>query len=502
MTFAPALNGQFLWDDDAHVTRPELRSAAGLARIWFEPGATQQYYPLLHTAFWVQHHLWGDAVFGYHLVSVLLHATSAVLLWLILRRLEVEGAWLAAAIFAVHPLQVESVAWISEQKNTLSLTFFLASLLLYLDFDRDRRKSRYLLAFVLFVLGLLTKTIVATLPGVILVIFWWQRGRLSWRRDIAPLGPWFAAGAAAGLVTAAIERSMLGAEGAAFNWTLGERLVLAGRAAWFYLGQLVWPSRAAVRLSALGADDGVAVAACAARRRRVLFACFIVRARWRAPLAVALIYLGTLFPALGFVNVYPFVFSFVADHFAYVPSIAIIVAASSMLSRSRFLAGTPWLRRSAAAVVIAVLGVLAWRQCTVYADAETLYRATLEGNPSCYLCLNNLGTLAVARGDTNVAIERFEAALRVQPQAAETHNNLANLLMERGDASQAIEHYRRSLAIAPRNVVARTNLGIALTRMGRLQDARAEFEEALRIMPGYGPAAQNLDVLRRFGVGR
>src|SRR4249919_1063725 len=141
VTFAPALNGQFLWDDDAHVTRPELRSAAGLARIWFEPGATQQYYPLLHTAFWVQHHLWGDAVFGYHLVSVLLHATSAILLLLILRRLEVHGAWVAAAIFAVHPLQVESVAWISEQKNTLSLTFFLASLLLYLDFDRERRKS-------------------------------------------------------------------------------------------------------------------------------------------------------------------------------------------------------------------------------------------------------------------------------------------------------------------------------------------------------------------------
>ncbi len=198
MTFAPALNGQFLWDDDAHVTRPELRSVAGLARIWFEPGATRQYYPLLHTAFWVQHHLWGDAVFGYHLVSVLLHATSAILLWLILRRLEVQGAWLAAAIFAVHPVQVESVAWISEQKNTLSLTFFLASLFLYLDFDRDRRKSRYVAAFVLFVLGLLTKTIVATLPGVILVIFWWQRGRLSWRRDIAPLGPWFAAGAACG----------------------------------------------------------------------------------------------------------------------------------------------------------------------------------------------------------------------------------------------------------------------------------------------------------------
>jgi tetratricopeptide (TPR) repeat protein len=501
VTFAPALNGQFLWDDDAHVTGPELRSAAGLARIWFEPGATQQYYPLLHTAFWFQHHLWGDAVFGYHLVSVLLHATSAVLLWLILRRLEVDGAWVAAAVFAVHPLQVESVAWISEQKNTLSLTFFLASLFLYLDFDWDRRKSRYLLAVVLFVLGLLTKTIVATLPGVILVIFWWQRGRLSWRWDIAPLGPWFAAGAAAGLVTAAIERSMLGAEGAAFNWMLSERLVLAGRAAWFYLGQLVWPSRLLFVYPRWELTTAWPWLLAPLGAAAVIFACFIVRARWRAPLAVALIYLGTLFPALGFVNVYPFVFSFVADHFAYLPSIAIIVAASSMLSRSRFLAGPPWLRRSAAAVGISVLGMLAWRQCTVYADAETLYRTTLEGNPSCYLCLNNLGTLAVARGDTSVAIARFEAALRVQPQAAETHNNLANLLMERGDTSQAIEHYHRSLAIAPRNVVARTNLGIALTRMGRLQDAKAEFEEALRIMPGYGPAAQNLEVLQRFGVG-
>jgi protein O-mannosyl-transferase len=502
VTFAPALNGQFLWDDDAHVTRPELRSIAGLARIWFEPGATQQYYPLLHTAFWIQHHLWGNAVFGYHLVSVLLHATSAILLWLTLRRLEVEGAWLAAAIFAVHPLQVESVAWISEQKNTLSLTFFLASLLLYLDFDRNRRRSQYLSAFVLFLLGLLTKTVVATLPGVILVILWWQRGRLSWRRDVAPLGLWFVAGAAAGLATAAIERSMLGAEGAAFNWTPGERLVLAGRAAWFYLGQIVWPSRLLFVYPRWELTTAWPWPLAPLGVAGVLLVCVMVRTRWRAPLAVALIYLGTLFPALGFVNVYPFVFSFVADHFAYVPAIAIIVAASSTFWRLRALAGTPWLQRSIAAGVIAVLGVLTWRQCTVYADADTLYRATLDGNPSCYLCLNNLGTLAVARGDTNVAIERFDAALRVQPQSAETHNNLANLLMARGDTGLAIEHYRQSLAIAPRNVVARTNLGIALTRMGRLEDARAEFEEALRIMPGYGPATQNLEVLRRFGIGR
>ena len=481
VTFAPALNGQFLWDDDAHVTRPELRSAAGLARIWFEPGATQQYYPLLHTAFWVQHHLWGDAVFGYHLVSVLLHATSAILLLLILRRLEVDGAWVAAAIFAVHPLQVESVAWISEQKNTLSLTFFLASLFLYLDFDRDRRTSRYLLAFVLFVLGLLTKTIVATLPGVILVIVWWLRGRLSWRRDIAPLGPWFAGGAAAGLVTAAIERSMLGAEGTAFNWTPGERLVLAGRAAWFYLGQLAWPSGLLFVYPRWELTTAWPWPLAPLGAAAVVLGCFMVRARWRAPLAVALIYLGTLFPALGFVNVYPFVFSFVADHFAYVPSIAIIVGASSMLSQSRPVAASPWLRRSIGgcrdrgarrARLAPMYGV---RRCGDALSRDARGKPVLLSVPE---QPRNSGGRTRRHDRRDRAIE---AALRAQPQAAETHNDLANLLMERGDTNQAIEHYRRSLAIAPRNVVARTNLGIALTRMGRLQDARAEFEEALRM---------------------
>jgi tetratricopeptide (TPR) repeat protein len=500
VVYAPALNGQFLWDDDAHVTRPELRSLDGLRRIWLEPGATQQYYPLVHSAFWIEHRLWGDDVVGYHVVSVLLHGTCAALLLLILRKLKIDGAWIAAAIFVVHPVLVESVAWISELKNTLSLTFFLAALLVYVDFDRNRGRSTYLLALGLFVLGLLTKTVGATLPGVLLVLFWWQRGRVSWRSDVVPLIPWFAVGTAAGVVTAAIERSTLGAQGAAFDWTAGERLVLAGRAAWFYLGKILWPSDLLFVYPRWELPTAWPWAVAPIAGVGVVGLCWIIRARSRAPLAVTLIYLGTLFPALGFVNVYPFVFSFVADHFAYLPAIAIVVAASATLSRIPSLARAPRLRTSLAASVITLLGVLSWRQCAVYADAETLYRTTLAGNPSCYLCLNNLGTMAVAQGDSNAAIERFEAALRIQPDLPETQNNLANLLLERGDVGQAIDHYRRSLAMAPRNVIARTNLGIALVRSGRLEEAASEFEEALRTMPGYGPAAQNLDVLRRFGV--
>ena len=241
LAYQPAWQGGFIWDDDAHVTRPELRSWQGLYRIWFDIGATQQYYPLLHSVFWVEHKLWGDATLGYHLVNILLHAAAALLVALILRRLAIPGAYLAAAIFALHPVQVESVAWITELKNTLSAVFYLAAALVYLRSTKTRRPPLYWRALALFVLGLLSKTVTATLPAALLVIFWWQRGRLSWRRDVLPLVPFFVLGAAAGMFTAWVERKLIGAEGPAFDLTLIERCLIAGRAIWFYLGKLFWP---------------------------------------------------------------------------------------------------------------------------------------------------------------------------------------------------------------------------------------------------------------------
>ena len=141
LAYLPALRGGLLWDDNMHVTRADLRSLHGLWRIWFDLGATQQYYPLLHSAFWLEHRIWGDAVLGYHLANVTLHALSACLVVLIVRRLALPGAWLAGFLFALHPVCVEAVAWISEQKSTLSGVFCLAAALAYLHFDRSRRKS-------------------------------------------------------------------------------------------------------------------------------------------------------------------------------------------------------------------------------------------------------------------------------------------------------------------------------------------------------------------------
>ena len=187
--YYPAWFGKPLWDDDAHMTAPDLRSWTGLWRIWTQPGATQQYYPLVHSVFWLEYKIWGDSTPGYHLVNILLHVFCALLLLRILRLLEVPGAWLAAAIFALHPVEVESVAWISELKNTLSGAFYLGAVLVYLRFDRGRERRFYLIALGLFFLGLFCKTVIATLPAALLVVFWWKRGKLSWKQDAQPLLP-------------------------------------------------------------------------------------------------------------------------------------------------------------------------------------------------------------------------------------------------------------------------------------------------------------------------
>jgi protein O-mannosyl-transferase len=499
--YLPAITGQFLWDDDAHVTRPELRPLHGLWRIWTDFGATQQYYPLLHTAFWVEHRLWGNAVAGHHLVNILLHGLSAVLLLRILRRLEIPGAGLAAAVFALHPVHVESVAWITEQKNTLSLVFYLGAAYIYLRFDEERRRRDYLRASALFVLGLLTKTVVATLPAALLVVFWWRRGRLSARRDVAPLTPWFVLGAAAGLVTAWIEQNQLGAEGADFALTPLQRVLLAGRVVWFYLGKLVWPANLAFIYPRWSIDASAWTAyTWPLAALLVLAALWAMRGRSRAPLAAALFFVGSLFPVLGFVNVYPFVFSFVADHFQYLPSLGVIVgmAAGTAALVARLDPRARRLVPAAAAVLLITLATLTFRQSYVYRDPRTLYEATLARNPDCYLCLNNLGTLAAGGGALAEAAGYYREAVRIKPDSPEAHNNLASALAQSGQLAEAIPHFEQAVRAAPNYVVARVNFGGVLFRMGRIPEAKAQFEAALRVLPGYAPARQNLAVIERL----
>lgn len=494
VAYYPALHGSMLWDDNAHVTRGDLQTLAGLGRIWFELGATQQYYPVLHSAFWLEHRLWGDATLGYHAISVVLHALSAGLIVVLMRQLKLRGAWLAAGIFALHPVCVESVAWISEQKNTLSTVFYLLALLAWLRFDQRRDAGSpgawrgYVLASVLFVLAGLSKTVTVTLPAALLVMIWWQRGRLSWRRDVWPLLPWFAFALAAGLMTAWVERTIIGAEGEAFALGWLQRVLLAGRVVWFYCGKLVWPAelifiypRWSMEVTTPAHFLGAAALIV------LLLALWSRRERTRGPLAAALLYIGTLFPALGFFNVYPFQFSYVADHFQYLASIALIVPLAVGLDwlaqYTSKLSG--WAGRAAAGLLLGLLGFLTWQQAHEYRDNITLYRATIAKNPACWLATYNLGMELAAQGDHAAAIASYRNTLRLRPEYAEVHANLAMSLSEvPGGEPAAIAALEQAIRLKPALWQARLNLAnILLTTPGRLEEAIQLYREVLKVDP-------------------
>jgi tetratricopeptide (TPR) repeat protein len=488
VAYQPAWHGGVLWDDQGFLTKPALESASGLRRIWFEVGAAQGYYPLLHSLFWLEHRLWGDAMAGYHAVTLALHALCALLVAAILRRFAVPGALLAAGVFALHPVHVESVAWVSEQKNTLSGALVLAAVLLYLRFDEGRRLRDWLLATACIAAALAAKTVVAMVPAALPALLWWKRGRLG-RRDLAPLAPWLALGAGAGLFTASLERGLYGASGAEFALTAMQRLVVAGRAAAFYLGKLLWPAELAFNYPRWQIPPGPSAqllwpAAAAA----ALAGAWLVRRRTRAPLAALLWFGIMLFPVLGFLNVVPFFYSFVADHFQYLASLGPIslcaagatVAARERLPRPAAVAG--------AAAIVAVLGVLTWRQSAQYADVETLYRSTIARNPSSWLALNNLCNELERRGNPAAALPLCERAVRLKPDWAVSRNTLGAVLGDLGRIEEALPHLREAARLQPRDFLAFANLGVAALRLGRPDEAIGYAAAAARLAPGDAPA--------------
>lgn len=494
VAYFPALNGDFLWDDAGHVTNPALQPWSGLWRIWFEVGATQQYYPLLHTAFWFEHQLWGDAPVGYHLVNVLWHATSACLLTSILRRLEIHGAVLAALVFALHPVCVESVAWISEQKNTLSTVFCLAAVLAWLRFEDERRPARYVGASLWFLAALLTKTVTATLPAALLVVAWWRRGRLSWRGDVRPLLPWLVFGVAAGLGTAWFESEQIGASGDAFTLGAVERGLLAGRVVWFYLGKLLWPVDLTFFYPRWTIDATIAWQWLFPIAALLLLAGLVWWCRRdRAPLAAALLFGGTLFPVLGFVNVYPFLFSYVADHFQYLASIGLITFAAAAATRGFALLKWPrWSGPAMAAGVLVILGGLTWRQSGMYRDVVVLYETTLARNPTSWVAHLNLGSALDEAGQTEASLPHLQRAFQLKPDHPETLNSLGNVLNRLGRSGEALPLLERAVQIQPRFADAHNTLGVSLMALGRTENGMAEFKRAVEINPRLAIARVNL----------
>ncbi len=491
MAYRPAWNGGFLWDDDAYITNNELLTAPnGLRRIWLSFDSPSQYFPLTYTSFRIERALWGLNPSGYHWTNIFLHVANALLVWRLLARLKLPGAWLAAAIFALHPVQVESVAWITERKNVLMGFFFLLTLFAWIAFtdESTRRPWRfYVLAMILYALALSAKTTACTLPAALLLILWLQKKPIGKRRLIQIL-PFLILGFSMGLVAVWWERYHQGTHGPLFALSSLERTLVASHAVWFYLGKLLCPSNLIFiypkwTIAATRALDYTWLLAGVA----LCFAIYLARRYLGRGVEVAAVFfVATLSPVLGFIMLYTFRYTFVADHYQYLACIAPIALFSAGTANLAgvFTRARPFIL-SAAACAAAVLWALTWRQSAMYGDIEALWRTTLAKNPNCWMAHNNLGIVLFQKGEIDEAVSHYRTTLNLQPDFWDADYNLGTALLKKGEVDEAIAYCTRAVTIAPNDPDAQVALGNSLAQKERVDDAIAHYKKALAIRPDY-----------------
>jgi len=524
LAYRPAWNGGFVWDDDRYVTHNSLLTARdGLQRIWFSVDAPSQYFPLSYTLLRAERALWSLNTTGYHWVNILFHAANALLLWRILVRLKVPGALLAAAIFALHPVQVESVAWISELKNVLMAFFFLLTLVVWLEYvdlpARDKRRwCLYTAALACFALALLAKSTACTLPAALLLILWLRRQRIS-GRTFLEIVPFVVFALGSGLLAIWWEKYH---QGTRVLPSLGllERILIASRAPWFYLSKIFWPSNLTFIYPQwkINSTDPSAYFGLLAIVVAAVLIYFARRSFGRGLEVAALFFVATLSPVIGFIMLYTFRYTYVADHYQYLASIgpiALFSAGATILTKR--LRQSNWVGAAGTAMILGSLALLAWRQSGMYRDIETLWRTTIARNPNCWMAYNNLGAIQIEKGSVDDAIAKYEhalalnpdypeahynlgaallqkgkieeavrhceTALRLQPNEPDVHVVLGNALLTKGDVDLAIEHYRRALQVRPEDYNAHFNLGVALQQKGDTAQAAVEFKTAQELGP-------------------
>jgi tetratricopeptide (TPR) repeat protein len=499
LAYLPAIQCGFIWDDDAYVTKNTLLTAPdGLWRIWFSTKQPSQYFPLVFTTFRLEYSIWGLNPSGYHLTNILLHAANAILLWILLRRLSIPGAWLASAIFALHPVQVESVAWITERKNVLMMLFFLLSLLKWVQFlsvehlTVDQSQARcalrfYILSLLFYALSLLSKTTACTMPAVLILILWMKHIPLKAKR-LLQVAPYFLLGLAMGILTVWWELIHQSTARLSLGLTPIDRLLLAGRASWFYVSKLLLPLQLCFSYPKWKIDANAPL------QYVWLFGCLIMAWsiwRWRNQLgrkavAAVIFFPVMLFPMLGFFSLYTFQYTYVADHYQYAACIGLIALAIGSGCRwaHQFGKAAKAVATVAVACILLFLGTLTWRQTHIYKNLETLWRDTLDKNPNSFLASNNLGILLQDKGNLYEAETLYRRAIKINPAYSTAYYNLGNLLQQQGKLNEAISNYRQALELRmPNPFDVHLNLATALAQNKEYEEAVKHLNAALRRKP-------------------
>jgi tetratricopeptide (TPR) repeat protein len=510
--FLPALNGQFTWDDDQWlVDNAAVHAWNGLSRIWNPFLQSLHFYPITFTLLWAEHKIWALHPLGYHLSNMLTHAGGAVFLWLCLRRLQLKGAWLAALLWAVHPVQAESVAWISEIKNTLSGLFYFAAFWAYLRFERvgdeeergipdsppHRRWGFYSAALFSFVLALLTKSVVCTLPPALVLILWWHRRKWSVRM-LLPILPLFIVGLAIAGWSARQESMDLVVGGAgALHFTVAERCIIAGKDFWFYLRTLVvpvplmpiyprWTYSTADVLNFIPLSAAIVLIALLGIARKYI-------GWW--PLVGVLFFVGTLAPALGFIDFFTMHYTFVADHYQYlacagiiVPVVEACVLGAHALAARRNAAAKPAWPALVAGIVCAVMMGTSGFYASLFQTNLKLWNWNVTQNPEAFVAQHNLGAAYIGAGQFDEGLKHINLALREAPNDDSIQRTVGEMELRSGRYPQALEHFMKAVALRPRYGATYLLLGHVYDRMGRRDDALNAYAQAIAISPAF-PAA-------------
>ena len=490
-SYFPAIWGGFVWDDVIFTTSDAVKELSGLRTIWFSPDGVEgegHYWPVTYTSFWLEHKLWGFSPVGFHAVNMLLHLVNCLLLWHLMVRLAVPGAWLVAAVFAVHPVHVESVAWVIERKDLLSGLFYLTAALTWMRYAAEPRRSRYLLALVLFVAALLSKSVAVTLPVVLLIWQSWKHGRPK-AEELWRLVPFFVLALG---ITAADLAFYRGREVVSFDYSLVERALIAARALWFYVGKLVWPTKLAViyPLWEVTARDLIGWLCLAA-------ACASVVLLWTSrhrigagPLAGSLFFVVTLSPMLGFVDYGYMLFSFVADRYQYLACIGLIAPAVGIAAKAiESLRGASLLcGRGLAAMVLAALGLLSWEQSGIYRDRIALFSHIVELNPEARHAHYNLSAALGEAGRYEESLSAGLVAERQTPGFPGVHANLGRALAMLDRFEEAEPHLLRALELDPHNEPARYTLAESLRKQGRYDESIEHYRSLVEAMPDHALA--------------
>jgi tetratricopeptide (TPR) repeat protein len=485
--YVPAMSAGFVWDDELEVVGNQvIQSPDQLAEVWLR-GDTADYYPLKSTVQWVGWRLWGANPMGYHLVNIALHALGAVLLWRWLARLAVPGAWLAGLLFAVHPVNVESVAWISELKNTLSLVFFMLTLLAYARYESRPSRKGYAAALLAFVCALLSKTSVAPLPIVLLVAAYWQRGIVT-RSDLRRAVPFLCLSVLFSAIAVKLQFDRaIGHDFMAMTPPGGwaSRLAAGGLALGFYLFHAVapvglmmiypqWQLRSPAPWNYLPWLGFAAIFAVCWQNRAIL---------GRGPICALSYFVAMLLPVLGFVKMSFMWHSLVADHFEYLAVIGIIALEAG--AGATLAARRPSLRPAllgVAAIVVAGFAAMCWRHEGSFSDEEVLWRDTLAANPGAWAAHDRLAAMLLTQGREADALEHFRLAVQSEPLQPMARANYGYALSRVGRQDEAIEQYRIGLRLENAPLL-HTVLALTYANTDRYDESIEQCREALALDP-------------------